>query len=108
MIILLETKQLLLHTFVTECESKADSSGYNYTTKMASSIHKIYQVHDDNAENEALVEYETEKSAISAKEAKIDVIMQKLETEQEAINTTMESVQKIIQENIEKTFKMFA
>ena len=34
--------------------------------------------------------------------------MQKLETEQEAINTTMESVQKIIQENIEKTFKMFA
>ena len=75
---------------------------------MASSIHKIYQVHDDNAENEALVEYETEKSAISAKEAKIDVIMQKLETEQEAINTTMESVQKIIQENIEKTFKMFA
>ena len=94
--------------FVTECESKADSSGYNYTTKMASSIHKIYQVHDDNAENEALVEYETEKSAISAKESKIDVIMQKLETEQEAINTTMESVQKIIQENIEKTFKMFA
>ena len=75
---------------------------------MASSIHKIYQVHDDNAENEALVEYETEKSAISAKESKIDVIMQKLETEQEAINTTMESVQKIIQENIEKTFKMFA
>ena len=94
--------------FVTECESKADSSGYNYTTKMATSIHKIYQVHDDNAENEALVEYETEKSAISAKESKIDVIMQKLETEQEAINTTMESVQKIIQENIEKTFKMFA
>ena len=94
--------------FVTECNEKDNAAGFNYTSKIASSIRKIYQVHDDNAENEALVEYETEKSAISAKEAKIDVIMQKLETEQEAINTTMESVQKIIQENIEKTFKMFA
>jgi len=94
--------------FVTECTEKADESGYNYTSKMATSIKKIYSVHDDNAENEALAEYEEEKSAITLKEEKIDVIMQKLETEQESVNTMMESVQKIIQENIDKTFKMFA
>lgn len=94
--------------FVTECSEKADTSGYKYTSKMATSVRKIYQVHDENAENQALAEYETEKSAISLKEQKIDTIMEKLETEQESINTMMESVQKIIQENIDKTFKMFA
>jgi len=94
--------------FVTECSEKADESGYNYTSKMATSIKKIYSVHDDNAENEALAEYEEEKSAITLKEEKIDVIMQKLETEQESVNTMMESVQKVIKENIDKTFKMFA
>ncbi|MCM1265926.1 MAG: hypothetical protein NC200_06975 [Candidatus Gastranaerophilales bacterium] len=94
--------------FITECSEKTDESGYNYSSKMATSIRKIYQVHDSNAENQALIEYETEKSAISMKERRIDAVMQKLETEQEAINTTLDSVQKIIQENIDKTFKMFA
>ena len=66
------------------------------------------QVNDDNAQNQALSKYESDKALISNKEAKIDAQMQKLETEQEAINTEMESVQKIVSDNIDKTFKMFA
>jgi hypothetical protein len=94
--------------FVTETEQKDDTSGFNYTTKAATSVRKIYSVYDDNAANVALAEYESEKAAISSKEEKIDLIMQKLETEQEAIETSLDSVQKIISENIDKTFKMFA
>ncbi len=94
--------------FVTVCQEKVDQSGYNYTNKLATSVMKIFEVNDDNAQNQALSKYESDKALISNKEAKIDAQMQKLETEQEAINTEMESVQKIVSENIDKTFKMFA
>ena len=56
----------------------------------------------------ALSKYEADKTLISNKERRIDAMMQKLETEQEAINTELESVQKIVNDNIDKTFKMFA
>ena len=94
--------------FVTVCQEKVDQSGYNYTSKLATSVTKIFEVNDDNAQNQALSKYESDKALISNKEAKIDAQMQKLETEQEAINTEMESVQKIVSDNIDKTFKMFA
>ncbi|MCD8377285.1 MAG: hypothetical protein LUB59_00690 [Candidatus Gastranaerophilales bacterium] len=93
--------------FITTCSAKSDEDGYNYTSKMATSITKIFSVHDENAESQALAEYEAEKSYISAKEEKIDVIMEKLETEYESNSTMMESIQNIVSENVEKTFKMF-
>ena len=94
--------------FVTVAKEKADETGYNYTSKLATSVTKIFEVNDDNAQNQALSKYESDKALISNKEAKIDAQMQKLEPEQEAINTEMESVQKIVSDNIDKTFKMFA
>jgi hypothetical protein len=94
--------------FITTCLQKSSSTGFTYTSKQATSIQKIYQVHDDSAENAALVEYETKKNEIQYKENIIDTRMQKLETEQESINTELDSVQKICDENIEKTFKIFA
>ena len=94
--------------FVTTCREKADSTGYQYTTQIASNVKKIFQVHDSNAENQALAVYESDKTLIQSKEKKIDARMRKLETEQEAINTEMDGIQKVISENIEKTFKIFA
>ena len=35
--------------FVTECESKDTKLGFNYTTKMAQNIRKIYSVYDDDS-----------------------------------------------------------
>ena len=94
--------------FVTTCREKADSTGYQYTSQIASNVKKIFQVHDSNAENQALAVYESDKTLIQAKEKKIDARMRKLETEQEAINTEMDGIQKVISENIDKTFKIFA
>ena len=94
--------------FVTVCESKTEKKGYNYTTKMAQNVRKIYSVYDEEAVDIAIAEYESEKREIQAKEDQIDLVMVKLETEQEAIETTMESVKKVIEDNIKKTFKMFA
>ena len=94
--------------FVTECQSRADYTGYNYTSKMAQKKKKIYEVYDNDSASTALADYECEKKEIQAKEDRIDLVMEKLETEQEAITTTMDSVKKIIDNNIKKTFRMFA
>ena len=94
--------------FVTECKENADDTGYNYTNKIASNVMKIFEVNDTDSQNQALSKYEADKTLISNKERRIDAMMQKLETEQEAINTELESVQKIVNDNIDKTFKMFA
>lgn len=94
--------------FLTECLQKNSSTGYRYTAKQATNISKIFSVHDTNAEQEALVKYESEKNMIQYKENVIDTRMRILETEQEAINTEMESVQKVCNDNISKYFKIFA
>lgn len=94
--------------FLTECLQKNSSTGFRYTAKQATNISKIFSVHDTNAEQEALVEYESEKRRLQYKENAIDTRMRILETEQEAINTEMESVQKVCNDNISKYFKIFA
>ena len=93
--------------FVTVCQAKDTPRGYKYSNKMATSVTKIFSVYDDNAVNNALAEYESEKREIQSKEDKIDIIMEKLETEQESINTTLESIKKVRDDNIKKKFKMF-
>lgn len=93
--------------FVTVCQAKDTPRGYRYSNKMAESVTKIYSVYDDNAVNLALSEYETDKKAIQYKEDQIDIIMEKLETEQEAITTTLESIKRVRDDNIKKKFKMF-
>ena len=94
--------------FLTECLQKNSSTGFRYTAKQATNISKIFSVHDENAEQEALVKYESEKNRLQYKENAIDTRMKILETEQEAINTEMESVQKVCNDNISKYFKIFA
>ena len=93
---------------VTEARELNSAGKYQYTTVIAQNVKKIYQVHDSNAENLAFSQYEADKTAIQSKEKIIDARMQRLETEQEAINTEMDSIKKVRNENIEKTFKIFA
>lgn len=94
--------------FVTVCQAKVHGGGYNYTSKQAVNVMKIFQVRDEDAENIALATYESEKSAIAVKERAVDARMQKLETEQEVINTELESIKKVKQDNIDRFFKIFA
>lgn len=94
--------------FLTECLQKSSNTGFNYTAKQATNVIKIFTVHDDDAENQALAEYEAKKSEIQYKENVIDTRMAKLETEQESINTEMEGIKKVRDDNIQKNFKIFA
>lgn len=55
----------------------------------------------------AEAEYDSEKAKIDAKEQQIDLQMKNLDSERAACDTEIDSVQKIIDKNIERSFKMF-
>lgn len=79
------------------------------------------QVQDDDAYNDAMNDYEYEKelyeksiSDINAKTAiiqkqdqQLELRIDQLDTEQNAIKTEMDSVTKVIEDNVEKTFNIF-
>ena len=46
--------------------------------------------------------------SIQAKDQSLELKIQQLDTEQNAIATEMDSVKKVIEDNVEKTFKIFA
>lgn len=94
--------------YLTEARELTGDAKYNYTMKIAEDVVKVYEVHDTNAENQALAEYESAKTMIAMKEKKIDARMAKLETEQQVINTELDSIEKVRNDNIEKYFKIFA
>lgn len=62
---------------------------------------------DEAAITKAEAKYNAEKDEIDAKEASLDLKMNDLDTERSAVTTEVESVQKIIDKNIESSFKMF-
>ena len=92
--------------FITEVDT-LDGKDYNYATKLATNVSKVFQVYDTDAQNQALSKYESEKADINSKEKQIDIRMNKLETEQDAIKTELDSIQSIIKDNVDTTFKIF-
>ena len=61
---------------------------------------------DDDAEAEA--EYKRETAAIQVKEKRLQNDLQQVESQQKACETEIDSVKKVIEKNIEKTFKVFS
>ena len=59
----------------------------------------------DDAEAESKYNYETAR--ISRQDNQLDLDMKQLETQHNAIAKEMESVKKVIDDNIERTFKLF-
>lgn len=81
---------------------------YTYSTDLASNFKNIYLVNDSDAREEALVDYEYKKGILNAKEARIDTRMKNLETEDKSIAKMLESIQKVAEDNIENTMKLWA
>ena len=82
---------------------------YNiYSSDIAANFPKIYQVSDNDAKEQALAEYEYQKSIITAKESRIDTRMQDLKTEQSAIQQMLTALKTITNDNIQRTFTIFS
>lgn len=63
---------------------------------------------DKSALAKAEAKYEHETKAIDQKDKKFDMDLSKLETERTALKTEMESVKKVVSDNIERTFGIFS
>lgn len=97
--------------FITTMKSAEDEDGksyYEYDDSIASNMNNIVIVNDSDAQQEAQVEYEYQKSKISEKETHIDTRMQDLETEQSAINNMIKGLETVRNDNIERTMGIFA
>ena len=96
--------------YITTMKETEDDNGktkYEYDSSIASNIDNIFTVNDADAQNEAQVQYEYEKSVINEKESRIDQRMQNLETEQSAINEMIKGIESVRDKNIETNFAIF-
>ena len=78
-------------------------TGVNYTT--STNIDDLLYTENDSA---AQADYKTETESLQKQDKMLELRLQEINTEQEAVKTELESAKKIIDENIEKSFKTFA
>ena len=78
-----------------------------YNTAIALNCKNVVQVSDSDARDAALVKYEYEKSLINSKESRVDQRMKNLETENAAISQMIQSIQNVINNNIEQNMNIF-
>ena len=71
----------------------------------SSNFYQTYYTEDDDA---ATAEYESKMDQIQTKEKKLQIDLNQIENQQKACDTEIDSVKKVIEKNIERTFKTFA
>jgi len=106
------TKQNLIYDGQPDNPEEATASGVELTaTEKASNAQyeaAMRQYEQEVKEyNAAYAELEQQTKDVQAIDKKLELQMKQLETEREAINTEYESLQKVIQKNIEQTYKAF-
>ena len=79
-------------------------------TSVATSTNQNYlqEVHDETDEKKAEAIYKHELDIINRKDTKFDQDLKNLETQREALKTEFESVKKVKDDNIERTFGIFS
>ena len=87
-------------TFSISATTEFDEQGYKDAFNEYEYQKALYEksISDINAETEA----------IQNEDQQLELRLQQLDTEQNAISTEMDSVSKVIEDNVEKTFKVFA
>ncbi len=79
-------------------------------TTIATSVGNNYlqEVNDEEKAKKAEAEYEHEMRIINRKDTKFDTALKKLETEENACKTEIDSIKKVKDENIDRTFNLFS
>ena len=97
--------------YITTMSNATDENGknyYEYDSNIATNFDNIVPVNDSDAANEALVDYEYEKSIINEKETRVDTRMKDLQTEQAAIDEMIKGIESVRNDNTERTFSIFS
>ena len=69
---------------------------------------KIAEVFDTSDDAQAEAEYESDMLALQKRDKLLELRLEEVETEQSAVEKEMESIKKVIDKNIEDSFKTFA
>lgn len=93
-------------TSSTSTTSSALNTGTWENTEWGSDSN-IHSGTDDDAAAKAEAVYDAEMAKIETKDKKFDLELKNIDTEHNAVQTEIDSVEKVIQKNIERTFKMF-
>ena len=109
---MLQNNLFTITTVVPDRTQNEDSGQYEwnniYNTDIASNMNNLVLVSDSDTQNEALAKYEDRKSRINQKESRIDIRMQDLRTEQDAVNTMIKSIESQKNEWIDRTFNLYS
>lgn len=97
-------KQILNHNFTLE---KVGSDG-NWKKISLSEDTSILKENDDRDMAKAEADYKVATAEIENKDKRFDLELQDIETEHTAIQTEVDSVKKVIDKNIDRTFKNFS
>lgn len=100
-------------TTIGEKEVYNDKTGQyetrnSYDTDIALNCNYVFSVSDSEKREDARSEYESKKAIISAKESILDTEMKNLQTEESALAQEIQSLEKIKNDNIERTMNTFA
>ncbi|MCD7879373.1 MAG: hypothetical protein LUG16_05520 [Candidatus Gastranaerophilales bacterium] len=88
-------------------DTNQTSSSNTYSISDLSSNTSIEYVLDTSDDEAAESEYEYETARLSRQENQLDLELQQLETQHEAVMNEYDSVKELISNNIERTFKLF-
>ena len=92
----------LLYVFNTETSKEGISLS---TLESDTEVQWVLDTSDD-AKAQSLYDYETAK--ISRQDNRLDMDMQQLETQHEAVSKEYDSVKEVIKSNVDRTFKLFS
>lgn len=84
-----------------------DGSGGYEQVSWSSGDSSLVEKTDNSDTAKAEAEYETTTAKIKSKEQRLDLELKQIDTEHTAVQTEMESVKKVMDKNIERTFKIF-
>lgn len=73
-----------------------------------SSVATIYDGLDTSDDDKAQAEYESKSIILSNQDKRLDLELQQIQTQHKAIETEYDSVKKVIEKNIDVTFKIFS
>lgn len=86
----------------------SSDSENSYKDISYSSVSTIYDSLDTSDDDEAQAEYEAQALVLSNQDKQLDLELQQIQTKHKAIETEYDSVKKVIDKNIDKSFKIFS
>ena len=88
--------------------SEAEGEEDEYVELSVSGTNDIYEVYDTSDDAAAKAEYDAAMSKLQTKDKVLEMDADRIETEHNAIQTEIESVESVIKKNIETSYKTFA